>query len=290
MTLALRRVAGIEYLDLVTSMLQRARLAVPYGGVWEAADLQWWWRKDQHPDPARQIFWFVGDEPVAASVITDWGDSFGWELLSCANDLSDVIETVWAEAIEQIGPHLAHGVEVSVRDGDDVLGSLVSNAGFEPTGEVSISTWMRASDRPDVSALPQGFELTGRPDSQHLPHHLIARNGDRVAGFLAQCSLYRPELDLAVYAPNGDLAAYCLFWADPVTGVGLVEPMRTEIAYQQQGLGRHVLAAGLERLEQLGCSRLKVMYVEGNEAARRLYLGAGFRPISVTRSYSLRRP
>ena len=40
------------------------------------------------------------------------------------------------------------------------------------------------------------------------------------------------DLDLAVYAPNGDIAAYGLFWADPVTGVGLVEPMRTEDAYQ----------------------------------------------------------
>ncbi len=44
--------------------------------------------------------------------------------------------------------------------------------------------------------------------------------------------MYRADLDLAVYAPNGDIAAYGLFWADPVTGVGLVEPMRTEDAYQ----------------------------------------------------------
>ncbi len=57
---------------------------------------------------------------------------------------------------------------------------------------------------------------------------MVGRNGGRVAELLAECSLYRPELDLAVYAPRGEVAGYGLFWADPETGVGLVEPMRTE--------------------------------------------------------------
>ncbi len=101
--------------------------------------------------------------------------------------------------------------------------------------------------------------------------------------------MYRADLDLAVYAPNGDIAAYGLFWADPVTGVGLVEPMRTEDAYQGLGLARHVLTSGLDRLAAHGCSSLKVSYLEGNDAARRLYLGAGFRPGPTSRTYRLHR-
>ena len=118
---------------------------------------------------------------------------------------------------------------------------------------------------------------------------MIRRNGDHVAQRLAECSLYRPDLDLAVYAPNGDVAAYGLFWADPVTGVGLVEPMRTEDAYQGLGLARHVLTSGLDRLAGHGCSTLKVSYIEGNDAARRLYLGAGFEPGATSRTYRLDR-
>ena len=53
---------------------------------------------------------------------------------------------------------------------------------------------------------------------------------------LHETSLYDPELDLAVIAPNGDVAAYALFWNDFVTAVGMVEPMRTEDAYQRLGL------------------------------------------------------
>ena len=67
---------GRAYLDTVTELLQRHRNAYPDGGVWEAADLQWWWRKDQHQDPRNQVFW---DD--AAIVITDWGRKLGCDLL-----------------------------------------------------------------------------------------------------------------------------------------------------------------------------------------------------------------
>ncbi len=102
-----------------------------------------------------------------------------------------------------------------------------------------------------------------------------------------ECSLYRPELDLYIVAPDGGIAAYGLFWADPVTRVGLVEPMRTEDRHQNHGLGRHLLTVGLDLLARHGCTRLKVTYFEGNDPARLLYLGAGFQP--RTRSGTYRR-
>jgi hypothetical protein len=34
---------GLERLNATTTVLQRARLADPLAGMWEAADLQWWW-------------------------------------------------------------------------------------------------------------------------------------------------------------------------------------------------------------------------------------------------------
>lgn len=114
---------------------------------------------------------------------------------------------------------------------------------------------------------------------------MIPRNGAHVAERLRECSLYRPDLDLCIEAPNGDVAAYGLFWADPVTRVGLVEPMRTEDRHQDRGLGKHLLCAGLERLTQAGCTRLKVTYLEGNEPARLLYVGAGFTPRTRSETY-----
>jgi predicted N-acetyltransferase YhbS len=94
-----------------------------------------------------------------------------------------------------------------------------------------------------------------------------------VAGRLRECSLYRPELDLAVEASDGEVAGYGLFWPDPVTGVGLVEPIRVEEQHQGHGIASHLVALGLNRLAGLGCQRFKV----GND--RDLYRRAGFRPL-----------
>ena len=110
------------------------------------------------------------------------------------------------------------------------------------------------------------------------------RNGEEVEARLRQCSLYDPALDLAVETAAGEVAGYALFWFDPVTKVGLVEPMRVEDAYQRRGLARALLTTGLDRLAERGARRLKVGYA--TDVARRLYVGAGFDVISTDRLYS----
>jgi GNAT superfamily N-acetyltransferase len=100
------------------------------------------------------------------------------------------------------------------------------------------------------------------------------RNGDEVEARLRECSLYDPELDLAVMMEDGEDAGYALFWFDEVTRVGILEPMRVEDAYQRRGLGRSLLAAGLERLAARGSERFKIQF--GGGSGRDLYLGAGF--------------
>ena len=49
---------GLEYLETVTALLQRVRRAHPTAGLYEAADLQWWWRSPRATDDLAQIFWF----------------------------------------------------------------------------------------------------------------------------------------------------------------------------------------------------------------------------------------
>jgi ribosomal protein S18 acetylase RimI-like enzyme len=192
---------------------------------------------------------------------------------------------VWQKALERMAALSLGSVEVAARDDDSALLDALATAGFIPTGDAGTTTWMESGDRPDVSPLPTGFQLLARAGTAHRPHHMIGRNGEHVARRLAECSLYEPDLDLMIEAPNGDVAAYSLFWPDPVTGVGLVEPMRTEADYRRLGLARHLLTTGLERLASHGCRRIKVSYENDNPAARHLYVGAGFRAESVGHVY-----
>ena len=114
---------------------------------------------------------------------------------------------------------------------------------------------------------------------------MIKRSGEHVAERLSECSLYDPSMDLFVEAPDGSVAAYGLFWPDPVTGVGLVEPMRTEEAHQNRGLARHILTAGVERLAESGCTRMKITYMDDNPTSKHIYRSTGFRPADTARSY-----
>lgn len=290
MALREREATGTSYLELVTTLLQRMRLAHRTTGLWEAGDFQWWWRQPRASDSMGQLFWLDdASVPVAAVVFTDWRGDWACDLLIVPDEAETLFPVVWARALERIDSLPISTVEVAARDDDALQLASLEQAGFTSTGEEYVETWMPSDDRPEVAPLPDGFRLLDRAGAADRPHHMIPRSGEHVAERLFQTSLYRPELDLFVEAPDGDAAAYGLFWCDPVTGVGLVEPMRAEEDYQRRGLARHVLATGLDRLASLGCTRLKVSYEPGNIAARNLYLNAGFQPESTSRLYTRRR-
>jgi GNAT superfamily N-acetyltransferase len=134
-----------------------------------------------------------------------------------------------------------------------------------------------------VAVLPDGFVLTDRAQRPGAPHPIVARNGAEVEARLQTCSLYDPALDLAVVTAAGDVAGYALFWFDPVTGVGLVEPVRVEEQYWRRGLARAMLTAGIDRLVQRGARRLKIGYA--TEPARTLYRSIGFRETASASAY-----
>jgi GNAT superfamily N-acetyltransferase len=112
------------------------------------------------------------------------------------------------------------------------------------------------------------------------------RSGEAVEERLAQCPLYDPELDLSVETVDGRIAGYSLYWFDPVTAVGLVEPVRVEDEYQRRGLARVMLTAGISRLVEKGAQRVKISYE--SDAAAALYTGVGFRPTSTATWYERR--
>jgi ribosomal protein S18 acetylase RimI-like enzyme len=277
------RAAGLDYLALATALLQRARLAAPEAGLWEAADLQWWWRTPRRSDAVDQAFWIDAEGPVAGVVLTDWDRVWGCDPILVPGATVS-LAAVWARAVEAIDGLGLEAVEVLARDDDVELLDLLAGTGFAAGDERSGIAWMDAASRPAAAALPEGFALVDRARGATGPHPMRRRNGEGVEARLLMSSLYDPALDLAVETADGETAGYALFWFDPVTKVGLVEPMRVEEAYQRRGLARAMLTAGLDRLTKRGARRLKVGY--STDVAHRLYVGVGFRVTSTSRSYS----
>jgi GNAT superfamily N-acetyltransferase len=278
MTIHPSRPTGLRFLEQATSLLQEARLADPYGGLWEAADLDWWWKVDQHVDAGGQTFWVDGDRPVVATVFTRWKDWVGCDLLGTDAAIAGHSEMLWDDIDSRFRDQ---PVSMLIRDDDPLQLAAAESHGFVQVGDEYATGWMDAADRPARRTLPDGIEIRSYEGG---PHPMVMRNGEHVAKRLAETSLYRADLDLAVW--DGDaVVGYALFWPDPVTGVGLLEPMRIEASHQGRGLSKALIAEGLNRLAEAGCTRLKVSFEPKNTAATRLYLGAGFRRVSTARSW-----
>src|SRR5256886_9969483 len=109
------RASGLEYLALVTELLQRARLADAEAGLWEAADLQWWWRTPRRSDTIDQLFWIDDEGPVAGVVLTQWGHAWGCDPIVVPGGIVP-LDALWARAVEAIDGLGLEAVEVLARD------------------------------------------------------------------------------------------------------------------------------------------------------------------------------
>ena len=282
---------GLHYLADVTVLLQRIRGAHPTAGLYEAADLQWSWRTPRATDDLPQLFWLdhLG-RPEAAVIATDVGDRI--ELAPIV--MPDAAREWVAHVIERGLAHASgsgfEAVGLEVDRADDVLREVLIGHGFAAEGDGVVESWLAADARPEISPLREGYLLSSRLDTMQRPHHMInrQRNHPDVEARLGQTSLYRPDVDLVVHDSHDRVAAYGLFWYDPETATGLVEPIRTEDDHQRRGLARHLLTTGIDLLAEAGAQRIKICYEPDNPASGSLYLSAGFEPDRQTVVFSRR--
>jgi hypothetical protein len=99
---------GLERLTAVTTLLHRIRLKEPRGGVWEAVDLQWWWRRPRVSDEVALPVWFDdADQPIGAAVLTEWPHAWWLDIIRLPEltlTLDDLARPAWAQ-LERRGGH-----------------------------------------------------------------------------------------------------------------------------------------------------------------------------------------
>ena len=280
-----RHRSGIDAVAATTELLQRNRSMHPTAGMYEAADFQWWWRSPRRTDEYPQLFWFDDDGPVAAVIATAWGEATALDPLLLPDADDD-----WAESI--VGRGLEHAAALGIEHveleavPDGPVERALLRSGFAPGDDGYVEGWIDAAAVPDASPIADGYSLQRRTERTDRPHHFIRRSGVDVEARLLQTSLYSPDRDLLIEDEQGSTAASGLFWFDPVTRTGLVEPMRTEDDHQRRGLARHLLTSGLALLVDAGAERVKICWEHDNPAAANLYLDVGFVPDRRTRMFA----
>ncbi|MEM9714433.1 MAG: hypothetical protein AAGA17_19580, partial [Actinomycetota bacterium] len=248
MAVELRSLTGRSSLAATVELLRRVRRLHPTAGVWEAADFEWWWRTPRPSDDWDRPFWFDNDGPIATAALTTWRSTVGLDVITLPGAPPDHVTDVHRTGLELAHQLDARHLEVMVDDTDAVAQSVLAGTGFAPTRERGTSAWMPAESRPPITATPPGYRLVSRAERRDVEHHYVARVGPDVEARLGQTSMYRADLDLAITdTSTGDVVADALFWFDPITHVGFVEPMGTDETHRRRGLARHLLTNGLDR-------------------------------------------
>jgi hypothetical protein len=113
-----------------------------------------------------------------------------------------------------------------------------------------------------VRSLRQGDLTEGKPPVLRISAAMYRRIRDT--------PLYREDMPLVVVAPDARIAAECICWVDPINGIGIFEPVRTQEGFQRRGLARAMMAEGLCRMAACGVRWAKVSHFQSNTGAAAL--------------------
>jgi mycothiol synthase len=259
-------------------------------------DLSWWMFYSDHDENYwnQHIYlWEQGRQVVGWSLIDpDWS-SFDVYLLPelCGSsqeaDVFDWTIQQTTEIANQQGHNFIRTVWVSERDRDRI--NLLTARGFLP-GE-SFMWYMECplQNLQPSQTLPDYFQVRALRGEREVQLRAAASHAafgstrpfesywPRYQRFM-RSPVYNPCFDLVAEAPEGDLAAFCIIWPDPVNHIGLFEPVGTQPQYQRLGLGVGVLTEGLRRLQGCGMRCAMVCVESHNPAALGLYQAVGFTP------------
>jgi mycothiol synthase len=291
MTITARHYRDISDLKEMQAVLSAGRQAANRAYYVHPGDLSWWL--------------FYTDENYQDKIcLWEWNSRLaGWSMLSNSGRSFDVFVVpemhgrsfeakimLWAEEIQANALKKLHSRNIRtmwVAETDQPRIHWLEMRGFQSStqGMVHMQRPL-TSDLPDIM-LPQGFQVRPVAGEQEVDLRAAASHAafgsslsidacmQRMLRFM-QSPVYRPENDLVSVSPDGVFASFCILWPDPITKVGLFEPVGTHPAFQGRGLGKAVLSAGLQRLHKLGMTQANVCVESDNIPAIRLYESLGF--------------
>ncbi len=144
---------------------------------------------------------------------------------------------------------------------------------------------MKLSPEPKLYEPPAGFTvrpLGGDVEKYVALHQSVFESKNMTLewrGHTLQSPLYKPELDLVVESPTGELAAFCICWFNEKLSAGQVEPLGVHADYRQLGLGKVALSHGVSRLRSMGAKDIFVETDNYRNEAFNLYQSYGFEVI-----------
>jgi GNAT superfamily N-acetyltransferase len=174
-----------------------------------------------------------------------------------------------------------------VSESDAELASELKSAGYQVVSSDNSFRWDLSGELP-LPELPDGWSLR----AVHGEHEANARREAAHAAFgstmpgamhlqryldFMRSPVYVPERDLVAVSPDGTIAAFTVWWADP-SGVAQIEPFGTHPDFHRQGIGRALIYHALSEMKRAGMRTARVCSLDDPRPAG-FYRGVGFTDI-----------
>lgn len=98
---------------------------------------------------------------------------------------------------------------------------------------------------------------------------------------MMQGPAYGDALDMVVETEAGEIIAYCTFWNDPVSKIGILEPLACVSEHRRKGITKALLLYGMNELKNKGTRYMYVGTGGKNAASQALYKSVGFKPYGM---------
>jgi mycothiol synthase len=293
-------------LDAMRGLLRQGRLANNGTYYVHPGDLNWWlfyppleydiWQSIylwDDPDKHVQIMAWALISPVGSTFDVFLrpelrGSPLAWEMYTWA--VRRLTSVAKSRGREHIGVYW-------IAEEDTLLRGWLTHQGFE-LAKRDVHLVCELAVPGPAARVPDGYVVRSSHGLAEAVQQARAQYGafsstaeferyvQRFTRFM-QSPIYDPELDVVAVSPDGQVGAFCIVWPDPLTGVGLFEPVGTHPDFQRKGLGKAVMLEGLDRLQGLGMRQAIVSTQEDNLPAIKLYESVGFRIIRRLLYYKL---
>lgn len=184
---------------------------------------------------------------------------------------------------------------VIIQSVDKAAQAIVASHGYEYDEDDGgdEGDWIQFNSRdlldiPDP-VLPNGFQFASAEDVS-LADAVISHRSAWERSTFTEASMervqqtwpYRKDLHLFVQAPDGTIAGNATIWFDEQTQTAEFEPVGTHPEFRRMGLGTALQLHGMHKAKAAGAIRMFVacLGAPSKSAARDLYHGVGFRPIT----------
>jgi ribosomal protein S18 acetylase RimI-like enzyme len=246
-------------------------------------------------DPSPYSFVYESNGELEALFLFYAIRSSSWAMLVHPHRRNAEFEAALLEWAEQ---HLRHLLSVSgstkewitieVPDFDTMRRDTLASRGFAARHEPDFFLTTRSlQGEIPVPVLPDGFSIRAvlgehEADAVQAVHAGSFGRTWQPGEYLKvmRSPGFQIDHELVVVAPGGRFAAYLIYWIDPISKSGLVEPVGCHSDFQRRGLTRALMYEGMRRMVEQGMTTAVVLHEAPTEnpASTALYRSVGFSP------------